>query len=320
MSRRRLVKLGLWLGACAVLFWTLKGVSLGDAFEAVGRISPAALVSIAGVNLVAIVVFALRWWIILRALEHPIPLPAAALYRVAAFGFSYFTPGPQFGGEPIQMLLAERRAGLSRSVALTSLLLDRLLELTVNFAFLAAATLFLLRRAEALFVGALFALPAVYLFALARGKRPLTSLFERLRGSRFSNAHDLLSSSESEAGRFCNKRPLALALALGGSLGSWMLIFFEYWLVAHSLGMMLGFEEVVLGVTAARVAYLLFFPAAVGVLEAGQVAAVTAMGFAPELGIGLSLIARVRDVVIASVGVLMGMKVLLSSGQIGEKP
>lgn len=320
MSQRRLVTIGLWLAAFLVLFWTLRSVSLGDAFEALGRISFAALLSIVAVNLAALVLFALRWWIILRALEHPIPLLSAALYRLAAFGFSYFTPGPQFGGEPIQVLLAEKRAGLSRSVAVTSLLLDRLLELTVNFAFLAASALFLLRRGEALFVGVLFAAPAAYLIALSRGRRPLTYLFDRLRGSRVPNAHDLLSSGESEAGRFCNRRPRALALALAASLASWFAILVEYWLVAHSLGMPLEFGQVVLGVTAARVAYLLFFPAAVGALEAGQLAAVAAMGFAPALGISLSLVVRSRDVVLGTIGVAVGMKALLGSGQVGQEP
>ncbi len=320
MSQRRLVKIGLWLAAFLILFWALRSVSLGDAFAALGRISFAALVSIVAVNLAALVVFAMRWWTILRALEHPIPLLSAALYRLAAFGFSYFTPGPQFGGEPIQVLLAEKRAGLSRSVAVTSLLLDRLLELTVNFAFLAAAALFLLRRGEALFVGVLFAVPAAYLFALSRGRRPLTYLFDRLRGSRVPNAHDLLSSSESDAGRFCNRRPRALAFALAASLASWFVILFEYWLVAHSLGMPLEFGQVVLGVTAARIAYLLFFPAAVGVLEAGQLAAVASMGFAPALGLSLSLVVRARDVVLGTVGVAVGMKALLGSGQVGQEP
>ena len=312
MSQHRLVKIGLWLAAFLILFWALRSVSLGDAF--------AALVSIVAVNLAALVLFTMRWWIILRALEHPIPLLSAALYRLAAFGFSYFTPGPQFGGEPIQVLLAEKRAGLSRSVAVTSLLLDRLLELTVNFAFLAAAALFLLRRGEALFVGVLFAAPAAYLFALSRGRRPLTYLFDRLRGSRVPNAHDLLSSSESEVGRFCNRRPRALALALAASLASWFVILFEYWLVAHSLGMLLEFEQVVLGVTAARIAYLLFLPAAVGVLEAGQLTAVAARGFAPALGISLSLVVRARDVVLGTFGVAVGMKALLGSGEVGQEP
>jgi uncharacterized protein (TIRG00374 family) len=312
MSRRRLLTLALWIAAFLVLAWTLRKVSLAEALDALGRISPLALIAIVAVNLVALVVFALRWWIILRALEHPIPVRAATLYRLAAFGFSYFTPGPQFGGEPIQLLLAEKRAGLSRTVALTSLLLDRLLELTVNFAFLAAAALFLVRRREALFVGVLFAAPALYLISLSRGRRPLSSIFERLRGTRFRSAQDLLSSSEGEAGRFCNRRPLGLTLALAASLASWALILFEYWLVARSLGMPLDFGRVVLGVTALRVAYLLFFPAAVGVLEAGQLAAVTAMGFSPELGISLSIIARVRDVVLGGTGVVTGMKALLA--------
>ena len=320
MRQRRLVRIVLWLAALLILFWTLRGVSLGDTFAVLGRISFVALVSIVVTNLAALLFFAMRWWIILKALEHPIPIPSAALYRLAAFGFSYFTPGPQFGGEPIQMLLAEKRAGLARSVVVTSLLLDRLLELTVNFAFLAAAALFLFRQVEALFLGFLIAAPAAYLFALSRGRQPLTYLLGRLRGSHVPNVHDLLSSSEREAGRFCSRCPRALVFALAASFASWFVILFEYWLVAYSIGMPLEFEQVVLGVTAARIAYLLFFPAAVGVLEMGQFAAVAAMGFAPALGISLSIVIRLRDVALGAIGVAVGMKALLGSGQVGQEP
>ena len=42
-----------------------------------------------------------RWWIILRADNPGIPFWPLIRYRLAVFGLSYFTPGPQVGGEPL---------------------------------------------------------------------------------------------------------------------------------------------------------------------------------------------------------------------------
>lgn len=308
--RRRLLRAALWLSGLGLVVWTLMRVDLGSALRAVLGLGAGGVAALVAVNLAALVAFTLRWWVLLRGLGYRVGLLRASLYRLGAFGFSYFTPGPQVGGEPVQVLLVSRRHGVPLDRAVASVALDRLLDAAVNLAFLLGAGLYLLRDRATLFLGALAAFPVVYVALLARGARPATRLFESLGAGRFARVMSLVAGSEEEAGRFCRARPGTLALALAASLASWAILLFEYRLLASLLGMPLGLEELVLGLSAARVAYLLFFPAALGVLEAGQIAAVTAMGFAPHLGMGLSLVIRLRDVLLGAVGLAWGLRAL----------
>lgn len=294
----------LWIVALGLFLWIVSRVSLAEAWAALRQLDVVAVSALVFVNLVALVVFGVRWWIILYALEHPIGLGYASLYRLAAFGFSYFTPGPQIGGEPVQVLLAERRHTVPRDVAIASVGLDRLFDGVVNLAFLAASALVFAGFGAAIAVGLLVMtiVPAGYVVALGTGRRPLSALIRR----------DIVRTSESRAGRFCRERPLFLALALVASFASWTVLLSEYWLLAFFFGEPLSARELVMGLAAARVSYLLMFPAGLGVLEAGQVAAVRAMGIPEALGLSLSLVIRLRDTVTAAAGILLGMAWLAS--------
>jgi uncharacterized protein (TIRG00374 family) len=242
----------------------------------------------------------MRWWVILRGLGRPIGFVPAALYRLIAFGFSYFTPGPQVGGEPVQVLLAERRHGVPRDVAIASVGLDRLFDVVFNLAFLVAAALVVVRDGGALVLALFVTVPLGYLLALGLGKKPVSTMIRR----------DVVRASEEQAGRFCRERPLHLVAAIAASFASWGVLLFEYWLLAFFLGVTLSASQLIIGLAAARIAYLLLFPAGLGVLEAGQVAAVRALGFPAALGMSLSLVIRFRDVVAASFGLWLGMRML----------
>jgi hypothetical protein len=303
MKKRRLLTAALWLAGLALLGWALSGLAWSETVQAIRRLDASAWVVLAGVNGAALVVFSLRWWVILRGLGRPVRLFPACAYRLAAFGLSYFTPGPQFGGEPLQVILVERREGIPRDVAVASVALDRLLELTVSFGFLAGALLYLVRPGPAVLLSLL---PLVYLLALRAGRLPLSRVA----------AFDLVRESERTAARFCREHPRELLLSLAASLAGIAVMLVEYWLMAHFLGMTLSPRGLVLGLTAARVAYLLFFPAALGIFEAGQIAAVTALGFPPALGVSLSLLVRARDVVLGGLGLVWGLRAVSAGGMI----
>lgn len=284
----------VWILALGLVAWTLRAISLEDALAALGRLDPLEILVLVLVNAAALTLFTSRWWFIATGLGMRLGFLRACAYRLAAFGFAYATPGPQVGGEPVQVLLLERKHGVARGRAVASVALDRVIDAVVNFGFLGVA-LAVLVTPLALPIALLAPL---YLWSLARGARPV---------SRFFSRWPVVEVSEEEAGRFCREHPGYLALALMATLASWVTILADYWLSARFLGFALSWHALVLGVAAARVAYLLFFPAAVGALEAGQVAAVTAMGLPPYLGISLSLVARARDIFLASAGVLMGL-------------
>jgi len=290
----------MWLAAAGLFAWALSRVSLAEAWSAVRDLDASAIVALVAVNALALVVYGLRWWILLRGLAHPIGWWDAAVYRLAGFGFAYFTPGPQIGGEPVQVLLAEKRHDVPRDVAIASVALDRLFDGVLNLAFLAAAALVFVEDGGATVLAVFVAVPLGYLLVLALGKRPLSALVHR----------DVVRNSEDKAGRFCRERPVYLVAAVAASFASWAVLVFEYWLLAFFLGVTLSLSQLVIGLAAARVAYLLLFPAGLGVLEAGQVAAIRAMGLPAALGLSLSLVIRFRDVVVASIGLWWGMRLL----------
>lgn len=300
MTRVKLARAGLWLAAVGLFAWSLSRVSLVDAWASVRKLDARAVTALVALNLAALVVFGVRWWIILRGLGRPIGLLQASLYRLAAFGFSYFTPGPQIGGEPVQVLLVEKRHGVPREVAIASVGLDRLFDGVLNLAFLAATALVVLEDGGALVLAVFVVLPLGYLLAIGLGKKPVSAIVRR----------DVVRASEEEAGRFCRERPLHLALALAASFAIWGVLLFEYWLLAFFLGVTLSVSQLIIGLAAARIAYFLLFPAGLGVLEAGQVAALRAMGFPAALGISLSFVIRLRDVVVATVGLWWGLRML----------
>lgn len=335
LNKRRLLTLLPWLVAPLLLVWVLRAVPLDEAWALLQQISLAELLALALLNVLVLLSFSGRWWIILRSQGHRIPYLRLVGYRLAAFGVSYFTPGPQFGGEPLQVYLPEKRDGVPRSTAVAAVTLDKTLELLVNFAFLAGGVALIAQRrllsadAERVALAAaliLFALPPLFLLAIWAGGRPMTRLahvavwpvqawrrrvsapgvaagsgrIERLLGG--------VESSEQQVRTFCRQHPAALAAAMGFTLLSWLGIMAEYWLALWALGIVLSPVEAIISLTAARIAFLAALPAGLGALEASQVLALGALGANPAAGLSLSLLIRLRDTALAAAGIAWGLR------------
>jgi uncharacterized membrane protein YbhN (UPF0104 family) len=75
--------------------------------------------------------------------------------------------------------------------------------------------------------------------------------------------------------------------------------------MTHFLKVDLSFEQNLAGLTAVMLAFLLPLPGGLGALEASQVYAMTSMGYAPAIGISLSLIMRARDILNGGIGLLL---------------
>jgi uncharacterized protein (TIRG00374 family) len=310
----------LWALALALAAWALSRVPYAAVGAALARLGVGQLVVLLIANLLVVAALTARWWVILRALGVAAPFAALAGYRLAAFGVSYFTPGPQVGGEPAQVWLLARRHGTPTSAAVSSVALDRLVDAVVNFGMLAVGVglslgweVFGQRLGiEALAAAAaLVALPAVFLALVGAGRRPLTWLLARTparlrEADAFTRLADAARTSETEAIRFCRERPAALALAFAVSLGGWALMLAEWWLMARFLGVSMTAPELISAVTAARIAFLMPLPGGLGTLEASQVMAFGALGFDPAAGLALSLAIRARDVLFGGAGLLIG--------------
>lgn len=268
------------------------------------------------------VIFAItaRWWIIVRSDSPSIPFLPLVRYRLSTFGISYFTPGPQVGGEPLQVLYLQQNHGLSFARATSAVIMDKLVEFLGNSILIvagltAALRVGLISGSERQVLGgliplaAILALPPVHLALLYRGRYPLSRLLRAaspLIG--MPGWVRLIIVSERMAASFARRRLAAVVgaflfsmLALAGTL-------LEYSLMTSFLGVDLSPAQDLAGLTAMLLAFILPLPGGLGALEASQVYAITAMGGSPAVGISLSLLIRARDLMNAGLGLLLAGK------------
>ena len=124
----------------------------------------------------------------------------------------------------------------------------------------------------------------------------------------YNRAGQLILTSEDQATRFCRERPFILALALTVSIVSWLAMVAEYWLMLTFLGGPVTAVQIIILLTAARIAFLLPSPGGLGTLEASQLLAFAAIGLNPAIGVSLSLLIRARDVLLGGLGLWWGSR------------
>jgi len=323
---RKWFRLALWLPVPLLLYWALRDFRLEDTLSLLGRLAGFPLAALISVNLFFLLVLTARWGLILRGLGAPLPLPLLGWYRLGGFAVSYLTPGPQFGGEPVQLALAKRGSDLSYRTGSASLLLDKSLELTSNLTFLALGVWAILatgglhhvdfavssaagRWALVLVPALLLALPVVYLTASLSGRRPLSwllgllprRLLESGRGARVGLA---VASVEAQVSAFGRRRGRSLGFALGFFVLVWGTSLLEMWMALKFLGVPVRFYELLILMAGSRFAFLLPLPGALGALEATELSLFALLGFPPDAAWAFLVYIRARDLGLAAVGLL----------------
>ncbi|MEZ4870401.1 MAG: lysylphosphatidylglycerol synthase transmembrane domain-containing protein [Caldilineaceae bacterium] len=311
--------------ALLLLYLALRQISLADLWFSLRRLTLPQLSALALLNLGVLLAMAGRWQLLLYAQGHKLPLRTLLGYRLAVFGVTYFTPGPQLGGEPLQVYLLTRRHQTPITVALVALTLDKLLEMLTNFAFLVGGAWLMVRRQLLapfysgqllLAAGVLLALPVTLFITYTLGYAPLTVLAHWLahRSKRFSRAGanrmmplvEVVQQSEAAVSWLCTRRPGFVVLALLITLLGWALMITEFGYSAWVLGLRLAPIQVIAVMLAARVAFLLPMPAGIGALELSLILVAGTLGVAPAQGIALGLYIRARDTLLSVTGLCFG--------------
>jgi uncharacterized protein (TIRG00374 family) len=322
---RRGIQLGLLVIAGGLLWLTLRSVPLTEVWAVLRRLGPLELMLLILTNAAVLASFNLRWWLLLRAQGYTLPYLHLVGYRLATFAVSYFTPGSHFGGEPLQVYLTTHRHGVPAPVAISAVLLDRVIELLVNFVFLVCGILIFLPQyvlshdsAQYARYGIVLLLaPVGLVVALGMGRHPLARLVAIMdvlwrsisRGRRMdalARIGQAIRQGESQAAVLCRQQPGLIVLAVAASLLSWAGMVGEYWLMTTLLGLDLTLSRALVALLAARVAILAPMPAGIGVLEASQALAMHELGLPMAAGVSLSLLIRGRDVIVGLAGLWIG--------------
>lgn len=312
-------RLLIWLLAAALLWWALRFAPLAGVWQVLTSLSPYQIGILLAVNSALLLLFGARWWLILRTQGYRIPFLAIARYRLSAFAVSYFTPGPQFGGEPLQVYYLHKHHNVPTPAALAAVTLDKLLELIANFGFLLfglgvtlSSGIISAQSVQPLpFAALLLFVPMLYLAALWLNRQPVSWALSHLPAwlgdyPKFQRVAAGVQSAERQVSTYCRQQPTAVMAAFGLSAAVWVGLVFEYWLALRFLGLELFWWQLIVIITAARLSLLTPIPAALGVLEAGQVFALGALGFDPAYGLSIGLIIRARDVFFGLLGLWFG--------------
>jgi len=308
---------GLLLIVAAVLYWrAFKDLSLSQALSPLLRWHAGHLAALFIVNATIVWAMSLRWQLILRRSGYAIGIHLLAAYRIGANAISYLTPGPQFGGEPFQVgMLIQRHNTVSQDAA-AAVAADRLIELCINGIVLLVGLVFLLQARllaattpiDAIAgITLLILLTGSILLALALGKTPLSHWLDAICkrvGHRpgLACARTWLQTAERRTGEMLRQPPRVLMLYIGISLVQWAFMIGEFWLIYWVCGLPLSLTPLIGVVFAARLAFLLPLPGALGALESSQVLMLGTFALDPSIGLTVCLVMRARDLLIVGMG------------------
>ena len=318
MKNRKWILRTVWfLVLAALLYFALRNAPLTEIWQALKRLQLWQIALILVINAIVIGLMTTRWWIIVRAENPSVPFLPLMGYRLSVFGLSYFTPGPQVGGEPLQVLYLQRNHGLSFARATSAVIMDKLLEFLVNFILIAIGAWAIVRvglvsgngiRLNLSLIGlaVLLVWPLIHIILLYNGVTPISRLL--LRQPFIQKDHQgirLIVVAERMASVFCKRHLRAMFLAIGASLLAILGIATEYYLMVSFLGMQIDAVQVFASLTAMQVAFLMPLPGGLGALEASQVFALGAFGQPASAAISLTLLMRARDILNGGFGLLL---------------
>ena len=313
----------LWLFILTpLLYFALHNAPLTEIWNAIDQLRAWQIGVLVLINVSIYLLVSLRWWIVIRAGRKSIAFLPLVLVRVAVFGVSYFTLGPQVGGEPLQILYLQRKYGMTYTRATSTVIMDKLLEFLANFFLLVFGMMAMLQSGilstagskplvSLIAMSALLAWPPIHILLMMRGVYPigagLRAVFSRLGNPKWIR---FITASERMAGMFCQRYPRALLLAVGASLLAGVGMVAEYALIASFLGINLVGWQTLAAWTTSWLAFLIPLPGGLGALEAGQVFTLGAFEISAALAIGVALLIRARDLLIGGLGLAFASRAI----------
>jgi uncharacterized protein (TIRG00374 family) len=308
--RHAFLALNLVLGMGG-LAWVLSQFGRGALSLLAANPSPGLLLAFVAAVLAALAVAALRWSILLDGLGAAPGFGRLCAFRAASQSLSAVLPGGRLGGEPLRAWYAVQ-TGVTAPVAITTVAIDRALEMTTSLAFVVAVALVLAERdvpgvartvAGAL-VGAVSLVVAAWMAVRRlRAGGLLAPLVQSLARSRPGLAQhvDLVAQAEAAARRLLDQ-PARLVAALVASLVADALTLVQHACLLAAFGLPSTPLAVVAAVFASGAARTLPVPGAVGTVEAAELWLFGLLGHAPEVGVAVGLAVRLRDLVWAAPG------------------
>ena len=310
----------IWAIAVGLSVRLLFLVPLAELSNALHQVNVLGIARVLLVDLVIMMASPFRLWLLLREEGRHVPYAALVRYRLASAAVSYVTPGPQFGGEPLQVHLLAGRHKVPVSLGAAVTILERAIELVGNLTFLVfGLTTMAIQSGTGLVgmwpvIGTVVLVTAIligYLIAATAGFRPVAAMalaLNRLMGKKgggriFRRVHKV----EMTIGRLCRRLTRIVAIGLLVSYITWFLVVWEYRLMLNALAIHLSVLESVATLALARLSLLSPIPGAIALLEATQVVGLRMFGRSEAAGLAIGLLMRMRDLLFVVAGLLFAI-------------
>jgi putative membrane protein len=304
------LKLGALLGLLAGLglsAWLLASYGVGRILDLLGHAGWAGILAVIAFHGIQVLFSAGGWQVIAGPTVPRPPLGAFVVLRWIREGVNNLLPVAQIGGEFVVVRLLQRQ-GVPLAPAIAGTVSDLTMEMLTQIAFTLLGLALLVHSvgeggiattvASGIGVAALVAaafLGAQWLGLASAIERGLLRLGRSMGWAGTENVTGL-----HQALIACYRAPRRVALASVWHMVSWVLGGFEVCLALHFLGHDVSLSEglVIESLGQALKAVGFAVPGALGVQEGGLIVVCQLFGLQPEVAIALSLMKRLREVVL----------------------
>jgi putative membrane protein len=306
--------LGLGLSA-----WLLESYGIGRILDLLRYAGWFGILSVIAFHLVQIVCSALGWRVIAGpTVPHP-RLLSYTMLRWIREAVNNLLPLAQIGGELVVARLLQQR-GMKLAPAIAGTVADLTMEMATQILFTLLGLILLLRSvgesgiagyvisgllAAALVVTGLFG--ALWLGLAAAIEKGLMRLGRSMGWAGTASVEGLHSALIG-----CYRAPYRVALAALWHMVSWLLGGVEVCLAVHFLGHDIGIGPglIIESLGQALKAVGFAVPGALGIQEGGYVVICRVLGLSPEVAIALSLMKRLREILLGGLGLIFWQRIV----------
>lgn len=279
--------------------------------------------------LAAIIVYmigTLRWRQVIWSLGYNVPFKNLVMYNLAGYGFGYITPVPSIGGESMRALLLNKHKIPLKS-GLTSVMINRTIMATATALFASVGLMYVIIGYKLgiktklvlilLFMLIIWLVISFYKKILSSKNQPSRRQLKIGKIKWLNNLLDHLWEIEYSTQLFFKSKKRDFWICFLLSFFAWIATGIVFKLGFLLVGYNAPFELLFLIMVFTDIAYMMPIPAALGVLEWGNVSAVSILNLPSLMGLALSLIIRMRDFFF----VIIGLGYLFFQGiKIGKRP
>ncbi len=250
---------------------------------------------------VSVVIYGIRWKLVLRGVGRDAPLRELVKAILASIFMNNVTPLSRSGGELLRMAWVSKRARIPAGVSAVSIVYERILETIPVF------VLFLVGMS---YFSSGEPLPFVFLGIVGIALIWIKwDSFVRLSLRLFRT-----QVTEEEMGKIISLRKMhnlnLIAILLSSSI--WLLDVVRLKLIALAFGLNLAWSLIaVISIANLLLGLVAFTPGGIGIIEGGLIGALTYFGIPMALALSITLLERFVSYVASSI---VGFAVLLTSG------